>query len=220
MVRRAVLVPPDLHQTAGLVTRDLLREGTVEQARALWRRWLADGDETWCDLGDRGELAIDVTRRLTDFAPEHIELFVPRTHARAGSILRRTLAAAGAVPVVTTIEAAPGPAFDGKAPSLVPPRPDQEWLSGLDSNSGFTLGERAPATVEDRLASPLPPALHPHAEGWLDQLTAWLRRHRPACLAEWRCLLHAHDAHVNPVEAIYAGLHLRERNAELLVNIL
>ena len=34
------------------------------------------------------------------------------------------------------------------------------------------------------------------------------------------CLLHAHDAHVNPVEAIYAGLHLRERNAELLVNIL
>lgn len=214
MVRRAVLVPAALHRSAGLVARDLLHEGVVARARGL----RAAGAGVWFDAGDTGEPAALVAARLANFAPDDIELVIPATHARAGEVLadaisvqglcaRRTVVAA--VDVVATVDCA-----------VLPRCPDRAWLAACDGRLPWALAPVAPAEGVAGRGSPLPPALHLGDDVWLDLITAWLHRHRPCALAEWLCLLHAHDSTVDPVEAVYAGLHLRDRNSELLVNIL
>lgn len=215
MVRRAVLVPAALHRSAGLVARDLLHEATLRRARA--RHDEAPADERWFDDGRSGQTAAQVARRVAAFAPDEVELLVAGTHARAGEVLAAALRQVTAHVAVTFVDT------DGDYlpdPAQVPLSPDPAWLATRRDAAPWALPPRTPRSLDLGRASPLPPALHAADASWLARLCRWITEHRPHALAEWRCLLHAHDAGVDPVEAVYAGMHLRDRNADLLVNIL
>lgn len=219
-MRLAVLVPPDLHQSAGLVRRDLLRESVLTMAQHRLTTAADAGAATWIDVGARGEVATKVVQRALAWVPDRIELWVPATHVRTARRLADAFAAA-ARPVLTEVVARSEEARPlGPEEVVVPLHPDSRWLKELAPSAVWCLPAVAPAVVAEGVPSPFSPALH-HGDGcWLAELTEWVAMHRPYGLPDWRCLLHAHAAHTEPIAAIYAGLHLRERNADLLMNIL
>lgn len=211
MVTRAVLVPPDLHLSAGVVVRDRLREGCIAQAQRL----RVAG--AWVDLGDRGETAQQTALRVREAGVGAVELLVPATHRRAARLLRDALLQIGLDVTETLVDRVEA----GVAEELWFPRmPDSGWFAQWQPLMTLGYGPQAPERVADERASPFSPAVHLGDDDWLDALTARVAILQPRAVAEWTTLRHAHDACVHPLEAIYAGLHLRERNAELLVNIL
>ena len=69
-------------------------------------------------------------------------------------------------------------------------------------------------------ASPFPASLGLNNKAWRDLLLDLVAEFWPGKMAAWVSLLQADELGVNPIEAVYAGQHLRTRNRDLLVNIL
>ena len=208
MVRRALLVPADVHRSAGLVAGDLLRDASVDRCVECCAAYRNLGDDVHVDLGDRGLVAAEVARELDAFRPDETELWYAVTHRRAAFVLRDALAERGLACVLRTVaagaEAAPGV-------RVLPLVPEPQFR--ISAGAELLLPAVPPKRLEDALPSPFSPALHLGNRGWLDTLG---RSVRPDRIGAWRVLVQAHDSLVQPLLQIYA-LHawlLRQRDEQ------
>lgn len=212
MVRVALLLPPDLHDAAGLIARDLLREGVEAALRRRAAELEAEGTSVLRDTGDRGRTAAETARAVREAGCEAVELFVPITHRRTA----RRLAQALRDQKLAFEERTFARVADGVPSGLavLPLTPDERFFDAVGDRP-LALGPTAPEPVRDASASPLSPALH-LGGAWLDRIERFVVERRPAVWARWRWLRIQHEAAVSPREAVYAGLHLRDRNDDLL----
>ncbi len=211
-----VAVPADLHESAGLVAVDRARARALELAA----RRASESAGRALEAGASGETAVELVRRWQDAGAVRVEIVEAVGHRRAAVILEAAAREVGLevdrLRVAPSLESEPG---------FWPQYPDTAFVERLP-RGGAALDPLA-VGESDRLPSPLPPALHHgdplvEADGtrWLDLLGAWVARCHPLRVAQWSALVRAHRSLVAPREAVYAGRSLRDRNAELLVNIL
>ena len=198
------IVVPDLHDTAGIFSTEARRESLV----ATYGPPIPEtAPETADRLAEASVLAVCIHGASND--------------TRACRILSAQIRANG-VEVSTAIhpESDEGPAHrepwdafaqrcrravhmppSGKAALPTPPctGPEKDW--GLRS-------------------SPIPQGLGLTDPAKAERMLDLIRELWPHRVAAWISLLQDHALAINPIENVYAGQHLRDRNADLLVNIL
>lgn len=212
------VVPPDLHETAGFLASNPERDRLVAQlARHVAPEdWIAPVDD-----------AAGIAKRCRHRA--RLAVAVGPRDQRAARILAAALAAEGVECEIlrTRIDGAlgllPEPPEE-PAPALVV-ETKREWLDRCRElyakDRSLRVAPRPFSSWPEppRARSPLPRGLGIEDLAWRARLLAlvaelWPRSH-PRLLAA----LGAHDLGSNLREDVYAGLGLRERNADLLVNI-
>ncbi|MBK8977782.1 MAG: hypothetical protein IPM29_17885 [Planctomycetes bacterium] len=202
--RVALLLPADVHATAGLFARDLELESWRTAVRALARS--AQGMPALFDLGDRGRTAAETACWLRDQGVERALLGTPRSHTQAAHVLREALRLSG---IRTEELVVAGPTADGRL----------DLYAERDSGA-TTLALPACGSPLPPAPSPFHPALLDPLGGGLPAWTAYVARYWPTRRAEWERLSIEHCSGVQPRLQMYAGRSLRDRNRELLVNIL
>lgn len=207
-----VAVPADLYRSAGMVTHDYawsyadwpLTQRTEELKR--------QGVEVRLERGRSGLTAGELAATWQRDGAERVEVVVPFGHERAANILLAETSGVG-LATLTVNNDYRGSNDKRHLPSFV----NRPWL--WTNSPPFTLEPDTDLRLAEH-PSPFHAGLHLHSSEWLDLIESmWLRK-APQRLPEWQRLRIAHESRVSPIEAAYAGTTLRERNSDLLVNIL
>jgi hypothetical protein len=223
-------VPPDLHDGAGVVFCNPERTRLLAQMRAEF------AVDEWDD-GSSGESAAESARRFSRTGARSVKIFVGPRDLRGAAILHAACLAEGLLVEYQRTEAngtvAGLPekmARKGATKWINLPSRDEdceaflhtfaEWCSSRGVSSlRITPPPLAefPATPQRR--SPLPAGLGLDAPEWRKGFLWLVAQQFPRAYPAFLVSVGAHEFSTNPVEDFYAGLGLRERNAELLVNI-
>jgi hypothetical protein len=222
-------VPPDLYDGAGVVHCNPERTRLVSQLRT------ALAPDAFDD-GLSGESAEESATRFARRGTRSVVIFSGPRDLRGASILE---AACRAVSLEVTVERTSTNGTHHEFPERVGTsgarwieipldagareaflRTFWEWRSQLGvGNLRLTPPPVTSFPSEPNRRSPLPAGLGLDDPEWRKDLLSLVAEHFPRRYPAFLCAVGAHDLGANPAEDYYAGLGLRERNAELLVNI-
>ena len=213
---------PDLYDGAGVVLCNPERTALLAQLRAT----LPKGS---FDAGERGETAAETAARLAGAGVLGLRILAGPRDQRAARILHDACVQATSDVDVDVRMAAPptGSAIVLRVPQANPRRKLDGWLERCRTacaEHGSQNVRIAPARLTavppcPRRRSPLPADLGLEDPEWRSALLALVAECWPRSLPPFLASLGAHDLGANLLEDVYAGLGLRERNAELLANI-
>jgi hypothetical protein len=216
---RLFAVPPDLTDGAGVV------HGNPERARLVAQLRHGLAADTWIDL-DGSETASATATRWRDDGWQQVTILVSPRDQRAAAILVAACSRAGVATATLrtacdgSTDLVPAPPAAADAAARLPA--DRGRWTGWLSRCPLPLAPPSLAAWPDPPAhpDPLPHDLGLDDAGWRDALLHRVAEVLPAAHAAFRVCLGQHDLGTNPRELAFAGLGLREHNADLLVNIL
>jgi hypothetical protein len=222
---RFLALAPDLSDGAGVVLCNPERTALLAQLRAT----LPAGS---FDAGERGETASETAARLAGAGVLGLRILAGPRDQRAARILRDACAATLDIDIDVEVAAPTTAPATGSTIVLRVPQADSrgeldEWLERCRTacaKHGSQNVRIAPAPLTTvppcpGRRSPLPKDLGLEDPEWRGALVALVAECWPRSMPPFLACLGAHDLGANQLEDVYAGLGLRERNAELLVNI-
>lgn len=222
------IVVPDLHDTAGIFAPEAARWGLVAEYGP-----------------PRPETAPETARRLASQGMGRVRVHGGSNDSRACAVLVRALLRVGLRAEVQLHAGDPGADLSSQSADLARSRGlhvlhidetmragPQAWpelakaceralqLEGAQAVRLQIPTLRRVAEESGRRASPLAESLGLQAGAWRDFLLELIATGWPLRQAAWVSLLQADALAINPIENVYAGQHLRDRNRDLMVNIL
>jgi hypothetical protein len=230
--RTCVVVAPALHEGAGddgceLFAGDRQRLAWIACAR---RRFTGSPfDEA------RGELAAETAERLAKSGDGRALVLVggPRDDAAAAvldaALRERGLDVRRFEPAPAEEEAALAELPRPKGRIVLPFLGDAAAVAALAATVDAARGAAATLVLElprivgprpERAPSPLPPLAGFESAAVRAAFTRLVDRVFPEHASAWRAQALLHELGVDPELEVYSGRHLRERNAECLVNVL
>lgn len=223
--RRFVVLAPDLHDGAGVVLCNPERRLLLAQLRAEY-------EEESFDDGEGGCTAMETASRIAGAGACAVSILAGPRDQRAARILHEACVGAGLDAAMDVVFPVPMAATSGTDAILRIPavrRGDQlrRWIDGCRAacnEHGNRRVRLAPRPLEavpsyPSRRAPLPADLDLDDPEWRAALITLVAECWPRNLPPFLAVLGACDLGSNPLEDAYAGLGLRERNAELLVNI-
>ncbi len=219
--KKFVAMAPDLHEGAGVLLCNPERTAVLAQLRA-------ENAHGCFDDGGSGHTALETAARIMGSGFAAVRIVAGPRDQRAARILQEACIGAGLDATVDVVLPAP---LAGTESVLHVPETAQgnellTWLARCRAacrQLGCHRVRIAPRPLPAIPAcpgrrSPLP-GLDLDEPEWRAALVALVAECWPRNLLPFLAVLGAHDLGSNLLEDVYAGLGLRERNAELLVNI-
>ncbi|MEE2888286.1 MAG: hypothetical protein VX951_12720 [Planctomycetota bacterium] len=224
-------VPPDLHDGAGVILCN------PEHATLLSQMCAGVDPQSWHD-GQSGETAAESAERFARQGVHDLRILTGPRDQRGAEILQAACQQAGLSAEIhhTSSDGTSDlfPAVEipvSTAPVVLRfPVEEERHAEFLDQCRELCrthgpenlrlappLLMQTPPRPERR--SPLPQGLGLHDAEWRTALVSLVTECWPRSLLPFLATVGIHDLGANPLENCYAGLGLRERNADLLVNI-